>query len=172
MKKIFLSLGDLHFGRLMAVYEEGNRENARAFYPNLDANAAILEAEQDFYAYLRDVFFTQEGAFYGIWEENGQYISALRMEPYADGFLLTALETRPDCRGRGYAKMLIRSIVEALDVPVYSHVRKDNSASLKVHAACGFQRISHQATYLDGTVNEQAVTLYCKNTCKQRLKVL
>lgn len=163
MRKLFFRLSDLNFEKLMAVYDEGNRENARVFYPKMDANAALLQAEQDFYAYLKDVFYTQEGAFYAVWEEQGQYISALRMEPFENGLLLAALETKPECRGRGFAKKLIMSVLEEMGSPVYSHVHKQNAASLKAHHACGFERISEQATYLDGTVMENSCTLCRKN---------
>ena len=162
MLKLFYGLSELNFGKLMSVYEESNRKNARERYRRMDPNAGLLQAEQDFYAYLRDVFFSTENVCYAVWEENSSYISAFRLEPYADGFLLAALETSPMYRGKGYAKQLIQTALRDIKAPVYSHVHKQNTASLRTHLACGFAKISEQARYLDGTVSDQACTLLRK----------
>lgn len=82
----------------MAVYVEGNEENAVDSYPDLTRDEGIKKAEQNFYQYLQNNFFCNEGVVYAIWEEDGQYISALRLEPYQDGLLLEALETKPSYR--------------------------------------------------------------------------
>ena len=153
------SLNQLSFGKLMAVYEEGNRENAAYFYAGMDKNAALLQAEQDFYAYLEDCFFKIAGAFYGIWIENGEYVSALRMEPYRDGLLLEALETAPAHRRMGFASRLLKVVLTDVSAPVYSHVKKDNVASLRTHAACGFVQINDSADMIDGSISDRHLTL-------------
>jgi len=165
MLKLFYHLTDMNFGKLMSVYEEGNRENAREFYGQLDPNIGLLQTEQDFFAYLKDVFFSTENACYAVWEEDGSYISALRLEPYEDGILLAALETSPQHRGKGYAKKLISGVLAGLRVPVYSHVHKGNESSLAAHLACGFMRVGEQARYLDGTVVKHSCTLCRKPVC-------
>ena len=153
----------LDFRKLMELYAEGNRENAQAHYPHLEINQGILSAEDDFYGYLQDVFFRTKGAVYCIWEENKTYISALRLEPYRDGLLLEALETHPDYRRSGYAVKLISAVsaylAEKGSYTVYSHVHKRNTASLKTHLATGFQRISDQAVYIDGSVTNNSCTM-------------
>ena len=168
MLKIALSVSELNFGKLMSVYQESNQENAFAFYDAIDRNLAMLNAEQDFYQYLNEVFFTAERAVYAIWEEGERYVSALRLEPYQDGFLLEALETAPDDRRRGYATALIHAACYWLAVQgcgkIYSHVSKDNTASLKAHAACGFHVICDYAEYIDGTIKNTAYTLCLTNT--------
>ena len=138
------SLGELNFSQLMEVYIEGTR--------------GLLQAEQDFYQYLREVFFVTPGAVYAIWQENGRYVSALRLEPYKDGLLLAALETAPEHRRKGYAEALIHSILPGRG-KVYSHVHKRNKPSLRIHEKCGFQRVSETAAYLDGSVNDRCCTL-------------
>lgn len=143
------SLQQLHFGKLMEVYTESNAEKA-----------GLLQAEQDFYQYLRDCFFTTPGAVYAVWQEQGTYVSALRLEPYKDGLLLAALETAPEHRRRGFACKLIRAVLtEFAEKKIYSHVNKRNLPSLAVHEKCGFQKISDSAAYIDGSVNERAITL-------------
>lgn len=148
------TLKELQFGQLMAVYAQSNSRTDR------------LQAEQDFYTYLRECFFRDPKAFYAVWESDGVYRAALRMEPYKDGYLLEALETAPDERGKGYATMLVSSARDWLlaqeSVSIYSHVKRSNAASLAVHKACGFKKILDYAVYIDGSVLRDSITLCCR----------
>lgn len=158
------SIRDLSFSKLMGVYIEGNLENAEEFDPDLTEGQKLIQAEQDFYQYLNEVFFRTSDAVYAIWEEQGSYVSALRLEPYRDGLLLEALETAPPSRRQGYAEKLIRAVQEQFpNQRIYSHVSKKNAASLQVHEKCGFRRISEYAAYIDGSVNQRACTLCWEN---------
>ena len=158
------SIRDLSFSNLMGVYIEGNLENAEEFYPDLPEGQKLMQAEQDFYQYLNEVFFRTSGAVYAIWEAQGSYVSVLRLEPYRDGLLLEALETAPPSRRQGYAEKLIRAVQEQFsNQRIYSHVSKKNAASLQVHEKCGFRRISEYAVYIDGSVNRRACTLCWEN---------
>ncbi|MBQ8768902.1 MAG: GNAT family N-acetyltransferase [Oscillospiraceae bacterium] len=153
------SLQQLRFGDLMEVYMEGNLEKA--------AETGLLQAGQDFYQYLRDCFFPVPGAVYAVWVEGGEYISALRLEPYKDGLLLEALETAPKHRRKGYAQRLIRAVLAEFPEKIYSHVSKNNAASLAIHEKCGFSKISESAVYIDGSVNDRAVTLCRQSTLRR-----
>ena len=155
------SSSQLHFGSLMAVYAESNRENGREFWPEEPEMRQIQLAEEDFYRYLEQVFFRTPGAVYALWEKNGRYVSALRLEPYRDRLLLEALETAPEQRRKGYAAALIQAVQCSLagKTKLYSHVDKRNLPSLKVHEACGFRRIADYAVYVDGSVNQKMYTL-------------
>ena len=158
-------LSQIRFGQLMQVYAEGTAENGAEFYPRLSPNEQILRAEQDFYASLQSGFFIQPGDLYCIWEENGVYISALRLQSHQDGLLMEALETHPLYRRRGYAKKLINSVLgELRPKRVYSHIGHQNIASQATHLSCGFMKISDHARYADGSVNSRCGTyLYEKN---------
>lgn len=154
------SLKELRYSSLMEVYRESNLENAREFWPGVPENQQILQAEQGFYHYLKEGFFMQPGAVYCVWEEDGRYISALRLEPYEDGLLLEALETAPEQRRKGYAKALIQSVLAWVPKGrIYSHVAKRNAASLATHRACGFEKILEYAKYIDGSVSGNSYTL-------------
>lgn len=159
-------LQQLQFGQLMAVYAESNRENGEDFYPQLSPQAQLLQVEQEFYAYLSDCFFRQPDAAYYTWSDNGKYVSALRLEPYRDGFLLEALETHPEHRGRGYAKMLLRAVQERAEYErIYVHISRRNALSIAVHTACGFRKVLNHAVYADGSVLHSSDTwLYEKPT--------
>ena len=168
MLEIIRSLDKLPFGKLMAVYEESNTENGAERYPKLAVNLQLLEAEQDFYAYLK-CFFQQDDSFYALWQVDGTPVSALRIEPYQDGWLLAALETKPDMRNRGFAKMLISALLSYMAqserLPVYSHIGVFNVASQKVHISCGFQEVLPYSVYADGRVNDACKTYrYNKKT--------
>lgn len=161
-------LGKLSFEALMEVYREANRENGQRIAPGESEDRQIALAEQDFYSYLHDGFFTCPEARYCVWEENQRYVSALRLEPYRDGLLLEALETAPGQRQKGYALRLVQAVQQLLEqqgsVRIYSHVSKKNTPSLKTHFRCGFQRYLDYAAYIDGSVNDRAYTLrYEKN---------
>ena len=157
------SLKELNFRQLMDVYEEGNLENGAEFWPELPQGQQLLNAEQDFYQYLRECFFTTEGAVYALWMEDGKYVSALRLEPDQDGLLLEALETAPQHRRKGYASQLVRAVLEQVgEQKVYSHVSKRNAASLRTHENCGFHRILEHAVYADGSVKTNSCTFCSK----------
>lgn len=156
-------LSNLDFSKLMQVYQEGNIENGADRYPHLSAVRQEAAAEQDFYQYLNEVFFLQEHSFYAVWENEGAYVSALRIEPYRDGFLLCALETAPGLRCRGYASLLIENVICYLskqgDGVLYSHISKKNMASLAVHRKFGFSVTDAHAVYSDGSVSNHSYTL-------------
>ena len=154
------NLRELSFGKLMEVYREGNLENGQELWPDEPEGRQIALAEQEFYNYLQQIFFRTADARYLIWEEDGRYISALRLEPYEDGLLLEALETAPECRRMGYGTWLIQAALQSAgDTKVYSHVSKWNTASLRTHEKCGFVKEKDYAVYTDGSVNDRCVTL-------------
>ena len=109
---------------------------------------------------MNEVFFRTPNAVYAIWEEDGKYISALRLEPYREGLLLEALETAPIYRRQGFAEKLMLSVLDKFsDTKIYSHVSKRNLPSLRIHEKCGFRRILEYAAYIDGSVNRRCCTL-------------
>lgn len=156
------SMRDLLVGQIMAVYEQSNLEQGRRRWPNEPEGRQLALAEQDFFDYLRQCFFTLPGAVVCVWQVDGRYASALRLEPWKDGLLLTGLETAPSQRGKGYACALIRAVQANLskrgEVKLYCHISKENAASIAVHEKCGFRRIHDYAVYLDGSVDTRSVT--------------
>ena len=164
--RIIRRISDLNFSQLMEVYIEGNTENGQLLYPHLSDNLQIMMAEQDFYNYLTSVFFKTPYAFYAVWEVDGQYKSALRIEPYSDGVLLSALETRPEARRKGYACELINSVCVILaeegSSKIYSHISKRNIPSLRTHEKCRFSGILDYAVYVDGSVMHNCFT-FCRD---------
>ncbi len=160
MLRIVRHLGKLPFGSLMEVYREGNEENGLDCWPEASPERRLAMAEERFYQYLREVFFTTPGAAYALWEVEGRPVSALRLEPYRDGLLIEAVETLPALRLRGYAKQLLLAVLEQYrGNKLYSHVGKLNEPSLGLHQSCGFQRVLEYAVYIDGSVNSRCCTM-------------
>ncbi len=141
MIEVATSMNQLNLSQLAAVYQESCRHSGK----------------WEMFDYLRNDFFPAGGALYCLCKD-GFYVSALRLEPYRDGFLLTALETAPEQRGRGFAKELMAGVLGSVDAPIYSHIHNQNRASIAVHKACGFHKILDYAVYLDGSVSTRAGT--------------
>ncbi len=154
------TLDELDFSALMKVYEEGNLENGEEFYPHEPKERQVYLARRDFEKYLREDFFQKPGGRYYIWSVNGEYVSALRLEPYKDGLLLEALETEPSQRRKGCGRRLIMSALDSLpkDTKVYSEVSKKNEPSLEIHNRCGFSRFLEYWVDEDGSAYNGAVT--------------
>lgn len=154
MLKITKTMGELNTEQLIEVYAESIRENTERFSMNQH------QGENAFLNYLSEDFFQQKDAIYALWEADGIYRAALRLELYRDGLLLEALETAPNVRRRGYATKLLQAILQHTDgKPVYSHINKRNKASMELHRKCGFTVIADSAHLLDGTISQNYYTL-------------
>ena len=166
MLLIAKSIGELSYMGLSHVYAQSIKLDADRYYANFDRSEALICAEQDLYGYLSDSFYSQDGAYCTVWEENGEYVSILRMEPIEDGFLLTALETSPECRNKGYATRLLTETLSYAKrsgaSKIYSHVAMDHAASMRVHLACGFEILHCYANFLDGSRSCDSYTLMCQ----------
>ena len=149
MIRIHWDSSALPYGAVMEIYQDELRCRAQKAYTDVSPTEALFEAEQDFYSYLSQDFFSVKGAFLVILGD----ASALRMEPYMDGYLLTGLCTAPAHRRKGLANMLLRHAISVLpeNCPIYSHVEKSNEASVAFHKAFGFMTISDHAQLIDGT---------------------
>ena len=144
MLKIVSSIAELNIDQYLAVYRQSNQD---------------FKADEQMLTYLREDFFSIKGAVCALWVVNGRYVTALRLEPHKNGYLITALETAPQDRRKGYAKSLLQAVMRKYCLPIYSHVAKNNKPSLHLHLVCGFQVYADCATLLDGTVSQNYSTL-------------
>lgn len=155
MLKWIDNVEQLSFFDLMRIYSETNLKDCAMLYPELSTTEALFCVESSFYHFVNDVFFKTNGAKYAVWTQDESWVSALRIEPYFDGMLLSGLETHPDHRKRGYAKRLIGCVISQLKsgTKVYTHIQRNNIASVAAHTACGFSKISDRGHMLDGSVD-------------------
>lgn len=134
-------------------------------YKNIDPSALLSVYEQtvnqqmsntDFLEDLSESLRNHSGSMY-LWEHEGVAVSALRCEPYLDGCLIYDLETKPDCRRRGYGNTLIKNVLDHLAGSgvnhVYSHVHKKNKVSIYIHKRLGFTEQLEYAKMLDGSIS-------------------
>ena len=159
-------LKQINMKMLASVYEESNRKLAKNGNNSALFNLRFIEAENDFYDYMA-FFLRDPNSFVAILAEGERYLSAVRIELYLDGVLLSGLETIPSERGKGYAVRLLQELMIQLKdravTKVYSHIDRNNSGSISVHMRCGFNRILDYAKCIDGSIlrsmDTYAVTL-------------
>ena len=160
---------DLNERMLMDIYSESNFENTDYFFPDEEnKELAVQKVETGFLDFLKNEFFSQNEAAYWIFEENGVWHSALRTCKVLNGpYYLEALETQPDSRKKGYASLLLLSVLDVLkkggSFRICDCVSKKNPASLKVHEKCGFQIVSENGyDYLQNEEDDHDFGLeYC-----------
>ncbi|MCM1194398.1 MAG: GNAT family N-acetyltransferase [Firmicutes bacterium] len=138
---------DLDVNKLMSIYVEGNFENTDYFYPEItDKTEAVKKVEHDFCNYIKTEFLNGENVYY-VWENDGVWVSALRLYCIEENFYyLEALETAPDFRKKGYATLLLTSVINELKLKGHFKicvcVGRNNIASLNTHKKCGFKIVS------------------------------
>lgn len=162
MLLIARKITDLSYDKLMTVYSETVSETAKQQFSREPEYYALQLAEQDWYQYLKDCFFTTKNAFAAVWIVDGKYVSIFRAEPYMDGVLIAGLETSPEARGKGYATALLTAALAHMNGSIYSHIRKNNAVSIRVHEKCGFQKVMDTAWCLDGSFSSKMGTWVCR----------
>lgn len=163
MLKLIRCMRDVDFAELLNIYRVSDE-----IYGCYECDEeGRFSAEHEFYQYLKDVFFQMPDALYAVWSVQRSAVSALRVEAYCDGLLVTALETAPESRRKGYATLLLSAILSEFgSQKIYSHVHRNNAASMRVHEKCGFVRISDSATMIDGSFMPSYCTLCYDNNGK------
>ena len=146
---------------IRSIYTEGCRENAQLEWRHPDTSdlaAAIAEEENDFLEFVRE-FLSEDRNRYYILEENGEWVSALRLTRIDNFYYLEALETAENHRQEGCAVRLMREVIALLrtrgSVELRSNVDKENLASLATHKKCGFTIAEENGiNYISGTQSE------------------
>lgn len=152
--------------KLMDLYQEGNRENIDYFYPGTDdRDAALKKIENNFLEFVEKDFLAKPGNTYWILEEEGVWVSALRLNKIEDAFYyIEALETHPRYRRKGYAVKLLSGVIDVLkergSFKLCDCVRKRNTASLNTHRKCGFEIAADRGIdYLRDEIEENDYSL-------------
>ena len=161
MLQLVYRLCDLDFTQFIDVYRESLVIEGEERYPKRSEFDQLMLAAEDLYDYLR--FFFNGGGICAIWLIDEKAVSAMRLEPYRDGFLVAGLETAPEQRGKGFATLLLSAVCQFLKSQkpciVYSHIKRTNRPSLRAHKKCGFSQELDYAVLLDGSVDRQTCTL-------------
>lgn len=135
-------LTDADIPKLMAIYADGNRDNAEYFYPELPLMEGIAKEERKFVTMLREMFFPKPENELFVWRMESQWVAALRLTRLDGFYYLEALETKPDQRKKGYGRALLEAMCKELAVrgavTIRDCVAKRNEASLRTHLSAGF----------------------------------
>ncbi len=163
------SYNDIDARKLMDIYAESNRENVDYFYPDMsDKRAALALVEERFLGFLKTDFFVHPNSSYYILEEEGIWVSALRLSLVEDcqcrRYYMEAIETRPSFRLKGFASKLVYDVIQKLKAKgpfvLCDCVSKHNEQSLKTHLKCGFQIVSNEGfDYLQNEENPRCYAL-------------
>jgi len=144
MLRIFKEMTKEQMYRMVhSVYIEASYEIAKEKHPELEDLSEKVKEEEDYFVekFLAKFMSKDENTYY-VWEEAGEWVSALRLTKLDGFYFLEALETAPEYRKKGYAYKLIKSVIQELEaegnVVIRSNVRKTNIASLATHKKCGF----------------------------------
>jgi ribosomal protein S18 acetylase RimI-like enzyme len=83
------------------------------------------------------------GKFFGIFE-SGRFVAMAGQRMRVPGFIeVSAVCTHPDARGRGYARILMSTVMDdifAQDATPFLHVLSDNHSAIRVYEGLGFVR--------------------------------
>ena len=141
-------LRDVDTVKLLTVYDESDDSSY----------ADLWDAANGFYEDL-SLFYCCRGAFLSVLALAGRYVSAVRVEPYRDGYLLSCLVTAQNDRRKGYAALLLEKVMEKNPGIYYAHVDRRNRASLELHRKLGFAVYLDYAVHVDGSVYANSYTL-------------
>ena len=121
--------------RLFAVYAESMADLAENF-------DSADEMRAGYEGFLRE-FIREPGQLILVETDGDQWVSALRAVEYRPGvWFMEAVETAPDRRGQGFGKRLLTHTAERLTPfgakRIECIIHPENTASQRLHAACGF----------------------------------
>ena len=121
--------------RLFAVYAESMAD--------LSGNFDSADEMRDSYEVFLREFIREPGQLLLVETEGPEWRSALRAIEYRPGvWFIEAVETAPDRRGQGFGRRLLTHASERLvslgAKRIECIIHPDNTASQRLHAACGF----------------------------------
>ncbi|MBQ8038276.1 MAG: GNAT family N-acetyltransferase, partial [Lachnospiraceae bacterium] len=96
------------------VYPEGCIENAREKYLEREDLTRAIQEEEDYFVGFLKRFMENEKNRYYVLEDDGKWVSALRLTKLDGFYYLEALETAPEHRRNGYAEALINEVISLL----------------------------------------------------------
>lgn len=165
---VFENFDSVNIGEFLNVYKESSEHNSAKWYPEMSEKEALTEYENGYIGYMQNEFFDGRRKLF-VLSDGHKYLSALRLiEISQNRYYLEALETAPEFRKRGYGKELILQTEKHLksksgEFSVFSHVAKDNTASLNTHFAAGFEITADYYIENGETINDEYELTYNKN---------
>ena len=141
----FSNISEVDLLKFFSVYEKPDNTSQWVFENELYEDLCL--------------FFQCPGVFLAAWEVDGEITAIVRIEPYHDGHLITCLETNKYERRKGYASLLLSSVMDDCPGVYYAHIDKHNKPSLRLHEKLGFRVFLNYAVYVDGSVYSSSLTM-------------
>ncbi|WP_311537658.1 GNAT family N-acetyltransferase [uncultured Anaerococcus sp.] len=126
---------NLDLDKLMEVYKESNYENMISLsYDCLD------DLESAYKEYLKKDFLENKDNYLAVLANGQSYLSALRLHRGDGGYLIEAIETKPEFRNLGYGLSLLFLVRKRIPEGFYlrSEVSEKNIKSLGLHKKLAF----------------------------------
>lgn len=126
---------NLDLDKLMEVYKESNYENMISLsYDCLD------DLESAYKEYLKKDFLENKDNYLAILADGQSYLSALRLHREDGGYLIEAIETKPEFRNLGYGLSLLFLVRKRIPEGFYlrSEVSEKNIKSIGLHKKLTF----------------------------------
>lgn len=162
MLKILDIITNEELKKLLYVYEESNSELFKKMYINNYSSKADAENNliRDYAKFLKE-FQSDKKNSICVWEHNGIYRAGLRLINLGHGvWFLEALETSPNDRNNGYAKLLLNSCIEYLKrcntKKLECLIGRTNTLSQRTHESCGFIKTNLSPLNWDETIYKTA----------------
>lgn len=137
---------------LSYTYKESSDELLIAYYCNglnledvSQFEKACANQKKEYHKFIKK-FLDEETRtqFVAVYFNENRIVSALRMIEISDqNWFLEALETTPSERQKGFGKLLVKKLVEDINMrngkSIIAHIHKSNQESIKLHESCGFR---------------------------------
>ena len=154
MLKSIAYIDDDTTSRLMSVYSESMEDLKSNFDGEAEMRAAYAAFLRDFIANPRQLILAEASG--------DEWVSALRAIETAQGhWFLEAVETKPEERGKGYGKALLRHTLAHLSTiamqEVTCTISKKNVKSQALHGKCGFAPTEERPVNCWGELEEGTV---------------
>lgn len=165
---IFSNPEGINKDEFLAVYKESAKINAPKWYPSLPFEAAVEKYESGYWDFMQDSFWDEKGILLVV-SSGSHYMSAVVAYQKANNsFLIEALETAPNERGKGYGKNALKEMLKFLvssypDATVYSFTGKQNIPSQRTHESVGMTRIHDYWQDSSGAIDNTQITYVFHN---------
>lgn len=168
MLKIIESMTEREVEKLLYVYSESNLEIMEDNYlrKHHSRDEAMNALVKDYKEFLSD-FIIQDNQLICVWEESSCYTTGLRLIDVGNGiWFIEALETAPNDRNNGYAKLLITDVIAYVQncnaQELACLINRNNKVSQVTHKSCGFIQTNLPPINWDKEIDKHSIKFVYK----------
>lgn len=121
------------------IDEEGLAEY-ETWWTDAELRRRIERPTRVWFDYVRQT----PGCFAWLIYEDGSLVGQVQLEPYLEQIASFGLVVKPELRGQGYGKRILRALLERDEMAPYARlevtIEPDNTASLRCFESAGFRQ--------------------------------